>query len=362
MNLNSDTYVPALQWRLGEYQALLRLADQVKDRIAPFITIPEIGFDFEEWRPKKSAHDHVLPFPDRYKSKWGKRSAWVGVHENVVQNPMDDRRHIFTYVFDELRSFKANAIPAIPIAADTNTVRAIAAIVKRDRLGVAISVRLEDLMKQNPGAQVQRMASTLGVGLSAIDVIVDLGAPNFEPYDAFSSALIVTLRRLGDLQAYRNLVLIGTAMPETFRDVAKGVDEIPRHDWLFYKTLVARLPSGMRRLNFGDYTIVHPKFKALDMRLIKPAGKLVYTTRSSWMVCKGGAFRENPKQMHDHCENLVNKGIFKGPGYSRGDNYIAKCALRQVGPSNQTRWKDVAINHHITHVVKDDLSTLGGTP
>lgn len=361
MILTSDMYVPALRWRQGEYQALLRLANPVKDRIVPFITIPEIEFDFEDWRAKKSVQEHVHPFAARYKSKWAKRPAWIGVHRSIVQEHMDDGRDVFTYVFEGLRAFEANAVPTIPLGANGSTVRAVASIVKRDSLGVAISVRLEDLMKPDPDARVQALVSALGVEFSDTDLIVDLGAPNFEPYEAFSGGLIIALRRLGDLQAYRNLVVIGTAIPETFKNVAKGTDEIPRHDWLFYKTLLTKLPDGMRRPSFGDYTIVHPEFTPVDMRKIKSAGKIVYTTPRSWSVRKGGAFRDNPEQMHGHCADLISKAFFKGSGYSSGDNYIAKCAVGQEGPSNQTRWKDVAINHHITHVL-DDLATLGGAP
>jgi DNA-binding transcriptional ArsR family regulator len=145
------------------------------------------------------------------------------------------------------------------------------------------------------------------------------------------------------------------------KDVDKGLGEIPRHDWLFYQTVIAKLPAGMRRPIFGDYTIVHPNFTPVDMRKIKSAGKIVYTTPKNWAVRKGGAFRDNPAQMHDHCADLVKRPIFKGASYSSGDDYIAKCAVRKEGPSNQTRWKDVAINHHITHVL-DDLSTFDGGP
>src|SRR5208283_850440 len=114
------------------------------------------------------------------------------------------------------------------------------------------------------------------------------------------------------------------------------------HDWLFYRALVETLPERMRRPNFGDYTIVHPEFSPVDMRTIKPAGKVVYTTTDSWEVRKGGAFRDNPQQMHAHCASIVACGKFKGPSYSCGDDYIAKCAVGKEGPSNQTRWKDVA--------------------
>ena len=360
MILTSDMYVPALRWRQGEYQALLRLADHVKDRIVPFITIPDVEFDFEKQQAKKSVQEHVFPFPVRYKSKWGKRRSWVGVHKKIVQEAMDDGRDIFTYVFEKLSLSEAKAVPAVSLDADTSTVRAVKAIAMRDRLGVAISVRLEDLMTANPDAQVQALAFSLDTELSNTDLIVDLGAPNFEPYEAFSGALIVALQKLGDLHVYRNLVLIGTAIPKTFSHIAKGSDEIPRHDWLFYQTVIANLPAEMRRPNFGDYTIVHPEFAPFDMRKMKPAAKLVYTTPRSWAVHKGGAFRDDREQMHGLCADLVRREIFRGASYSNGDNYIAKCAVRQESPSNQTKWKEVAINHHITHAL-DDLATLRGT-
>jgi T4 beta protein len=357
MILTSDMYVPALRWRMGEYQALLRTADSAKDRIVPFTTIPEIEFDFEERRPKKSVQEHVHPFAARYKAKWGKRPAWVGVHNSIIEKPMDDGRDIFTYVFDALRMCEAKAIPAIPLNAEAAPVRAVASITKKDRHGVAISVRLEDLMKPNTRARIQTLTSALGVSLQDTDLVVDLGAPNYEPYDAFAGALIEALRKLGDLFVFRNSILIGTAIPKTFRHIAKGADEIPRHDWMFYRALTAKLPKDVRRPNFGDYTIVHPDFTAIDMRKIKSAGKVVYTNPHCWLVRKGGAFRDNPEQMHDLCASIIGSGNFKGPSYSSGDDYIDKCAMRKKGHSNQTKWKEIAINHHITHVV-DDLATF----
>ncbi|WP_352896481.1 hypothetical protein [Mesorhizobium sp. M0983] len=58
---------------------------------------------------------------------------------------------------------------------------------------------------------------------------------------------------------------------------------------------------------------------------------------------------------------LVGSGVFKGNDYSYGDDYIGKCAIKKAPPSNLTRWKDVAINHHMMRVL-DDLSTSGAAP
>lgn len=350
-------YVPALRWRQGEYQALLELTDPVKNQIVPLITIPDIEYDFEEKRPKKSIQDHVYPFANRYQKKWDKRPAWLSVHKNILGKLMDNGKDIFTHVFDELRMLNANAIPAIPLRVDAVSICAVKAIVKQDNRGIAILIRLEDLMKPDLKACLQTLALGLDAEPSDIDLIIDLSAPNFEPYDAFANVLIMTLRKIGDLNIFRNFILIGTAIPETFKDVAKGIDEIPRHDWLFYQTLIAKLPADMRQPNFGDYTIVHPEFTPVDMRKIKSSGKIIYTAPQYWSVYKGGAFRENPEQMHNHCSAIVDTAIFKGSGYSSGDDYIAKCARREEGPGNQTTWKKVAINHHITQAV-DELATF----
>ena len=361
MILTRDMYVPSLRWRQGEYQALARLAAATKDRVVPYITIPEVEFDFELWQPKKTVQAHVHPFAARFNAKWGRRPAWVGVHPSISAKPMGDGRDILTYVFEALRAFQASAVPAVPLDASPSMVASVRAIVATDELGVAIAIRLEDLMKPDARTRIEALAASHGVLLDEVDLIIDLGAPNFEPYNAFAGALIAAMRRLGDLNAFRNFVVIGTAIPETFRDVARGADQLPRHDWLFYQVLLSRIPAGMRQPNFGDYTIVHPEFAPVDMRKIKSAGKLVYTTPTEWEVRKGKALRDNPDQMHDHCASIVASGKFSGDGFSSGDDYIAKCAARAKGPSNQPWWKFVTINHHITHVL-DDLARFDVAP
>lgn len=362
MILTRDMYVPALRWRKAESLALLRLNAKAKERVIPFITIPEREFDFDSGEPKRTIHEHVHPFVTRYEKKWGGRPAWIGVHPGIADGVMNDGRDVITYVFDGLRTLDHKIMPSIRLDAKSRLIDSVAAIVRRDGQGVAIAVRLEDLMKKDAFSRVVAMFTSIGVNEDEVDLIVDLGEPNFRPYEIFSIALIAALRRLGDLNRFRNFVLVGTAIPETFKDIGKGHNVLPRHDWLFFQTLLTKLPSGMRRPNYGDYTVVHPSFSPIDMRKIKSSGKLIYTTSGSWWVRKGGAFRGNEVQMHEHCRVLVDEsGVFKGSDYSYGDNYIAKCAAKEAHPSDLTRWKNVAINHHMMQVL-DDLSTSGAAP
>ena len=363
MNLSEDTYVPALRWRQGEYQALYRLTPAVKDCVMPLITIPPVEFDFELWQPKKSVHEHVHPFVERFSAKWGKRPAWIALDVTVAEGRMNDGSHPFDYVLDGLRPKGSIAIPALPLEVDSNTMNAAARATTADGQGAAVLLRLEDLMAGNPRKAIVNFAGGLGIGLDELDLIVDLRARNFEPYKVFATALTTALKRLGNLHEVRNLVLLGTAIPDSFAHLAKGSDEIPRHDWLFFKELMTAMPAGMRRPIYGDHTIVHPEFVAMDMRKVKAAGKIVYTTPQTWATRKGGAFRDNPDQMHTHCAQVVKEPAFafRGAGFSYGDRYIADCAVKAESPSNLSRWKEVAINHHIT-TVADDLANLFGTP
>lgn len=357
MILSSDCYVPSLRWRQGEYQALMRLSDDAKLRTVPLLTIPAIEFDFELRQPKKTVHQHVHPFPRRYKAKWSTRSAWIDVEASILAGSMNDGADVFTYVFDGLREFKAEAVPVITIAADDKLIAIIKSIISKDRKGLGLRARFEDIMRPTFSASVRQLATKLGIELSDIDLFLDLGSPSYEPYATFAGALITAFGMLADLGLFRNFVLIGTAIPESMGDVTKEGADLPRHDWLFYNELLAKLPSAMRRPNYGDYTIVHPSFAPVDMRMIKSAGKVVYATSKVWNVVKGGAFRDNPQQMHGHCSEIIKRPFFKGANFSYGDRYIDQCAKREEEPSNQTQWKKVGINHHIT-LVLEDLATL----
>src|SRR5262249_53241083 len=151
------------------------------------------------------------------------------------------------------------------------------------------------------------------VDCGAVDLVVDLGTPAYEPYAAFAGALMGAFSHISNIAEFRSFVLMGTAFPESLKEAALPICLLKRHDWEFYTHLIGTLPPGARRPAFSDYTTVHPGFVALDMRMIKPAGKLIYTAKNLWMVRKGGAFRDKPSQMQEHCEYIVKSGAFCGP-------------------------------------------------
>ena len=233
MPLDNGGYVPALRWRLAESQALFRLEESVKDNIVPLITIPPIEFDFETGTLKKTVHEHVHPFVARYMKKWRWRPSWVALDESIARGRMNGGEHVFDYVLDRLRPRGGLVIPVLDLAADTRTKAAVAQAVEWDQHVVGVIVRLEDLMRDDVGIGVLGLVDEVGGSPHEADVLIDMASPSYEPYEQFTNALVSAFGKLGDTVAFRSLVLIGTAIPESFALVAKGSDEIPRHDWLF---------------------------------------------------------------------------------------------------------------------------------
>lgn len=132
---------------------------------------------------------------------------------------------------------------------------------------------------------------------------------------------------------------------------------VHRHEWELYKCLTHEL-KDVRAPRYSDYTIETPEFVSQDMRLLKPAGKIVYTTDKSWEVVKGKQFRGNEIQMVSHCKSIANAKFYYGHLYSIGDKKIFDTAFNGSSTGTLGTWKDVAINHHITVVVNQLATTL----
>jgi hypothetical protein len=351
--LNPKEYTPSLRWRQGEYQALFFMSEELKDLICPLVTIPPVEFDFELQIPKKSPHEHIHPFAKRLNAKWGQRACWIDLHPTLREALMDDGRVTYDYIFQELRDYEANAVPVVSLDMATQTRAIICTIVETDQKGVGLRLRLIDLMDPATPAAVDAIIAEMGLTAAETDLLIDIEAPNYDPLNVFEMALMAQVNGLGDLRRFRNYSLIGTGFPESMAGIPKGNSTIPRQHWILYKQIVDALPDDARVPCFGDYTVTHPDFVALNMRLVKPSGKIIYTIQDAWHVEKGGSFRDDQQQMHTHSQNIQSNGVYRGAGYSFGDHFIEQCATHATGPSNLSRWKCVCVNHHMTTVLED---------
>lgn len=72
-------YYPILKWKQGEYTALSKLADGVKDRICPIIEITPSGYDPESQENRKNVNEHIKDIGIRLHKCWEGREAFVDI-------------------------------------------------------------------------------------------------------------------------------------------------------------------------------------------------------------------------------------------------------------------------------------------
>jgi len=198
----------------------------------------------------------------------------------------------------------------------------------------------------------------LGISVNDCDLILDLGAPNFEPIEGFAKLIEILIPKIPFLTRWRTFTLLGTSFPATMAEIKKSPSTILRCEWLLYKRVVTSLTkTGIRLPTFGDYGINHPDFVALDMRKLKPSASIRYTTDDGWLIIKGSNVRDNGfKQYQDHCRSVTGSHEYMGPKFSQGDKYIYNCATGAAGTGNLTTWRKVGTNHHLTKVTQDVAS------
>jgi len=350
---------------MGEYQAVLELSTAARDAITPLIEVPEIGFDFEKQKELKPIDAHLKPFAKRVRKKWGDRPCFVDVLRLPKDKRMVDGRHPLDFVFDELRSAGCSAVPVTGIARDSQYQRSVGRTVSRDGRGLCLRVTIEesasaDLLKKS----IPSLLRTLKVELTDCDFVLDLGAPeNFKPVDGFAKLVEALIRSIPKLALWRTFTLLGTSFPSTMAEIEKGTTTIERWEWILYKELTSSLrQSGLRLPTFGDYAINHPEVHSLDMRLVKPAATIRYTTDDGWLIVKGPNVRDNQfGQYRKHCRAVLRSPAYQGTRSSKGDRYISDCAAGRASTGNLTTWRKVGTNRHLEKVVQDVSSLFGAS-
>jgi hypothetical protein len=354
MSFDHYHYVPCVRWKMGEYQAIYRLAADTKARVTPLIEVAEIGWDFELGRQSSSIDDHVAKFVKRLYAKWGSRRCFVDA-VLVQRERMSNESHPLTSLFDGLREQGACAIPVIGAARDRSYQMATKRIVECDGRGVCVRISLAEAARGDVFDLVDRRIASLSLHPSSVDLVLDLGAPSFVPLDSLGLLVTGLCERFCHGRSWRTVTIISTSFPESMADVPRGFARVQRSEWLLYKKVVQNLLGSTTRLpTFGDYTISNPAVPKIDMRLVRPYASVRYTADDIWCIAKGTNVRDNGfGQYRGLCQKVVNSREYAGESFSHADRYIHECASGKAGTGNLTVWRAVGTNHHIERVVRD---------
>jgi hypothetical protein len=333
---NHRHYVPILKWKMGEYQALHRLAGPMKERITPLIEIPPVGFDFETGTYKESPDDHLGDFGKRLKSKWQARPCFVDLKYLPATTRCAGGLHCVEVLFQTARAEGCSAIPVVCLAADPAFLLAVGAVVRQDRRGVCLRLTLPDFDRPGFVTQIENLLRPLAEGPGDVDLVIDLGTPTYVPIGIWTLTMSTLMSRVPMLNRWRTLTIAGTSYPQSVAGIASPHQLVARLEWQAYRALIATLGHEARIPTFGDYAVAHPDLVELDMRMVKPFAKLRYTIDDHWHVARGTPVRTHGFGQYQHL-----------------------CAAGKVPTGNLSTWVWVSTNRHLTKVT-DDLASVFG--
>ncbi|MGM8885736.1 beta family protein [Psychrobacter sp. 1U2] len=345
----SNSYVPFLKWRQSEFQALFKLEDEIKDFIIPYIILPPIEYDFAERRLKKTIEEHIEPMAKRIYDKWGSRLALLDFHDSLEGKVMDNGESVVEYVHNEALALGCELVPVVSFEKSNWYLVEVKKITSAQKCGIALRVFLEDLDRQTINNEIDYLLEMFDLGISNIDLIIDLGTPdNFEPYALFSHIIFTKINSINNIKDYRSFVIVANSLDLMQIKQPGGV--FTRHEWMLYPYLASKFKETPP--TFGDYTTDNIEFlPQIDMRKINPSAKLIYTLPQHWHVLKAKAFRGSTAQMINLCSNIISLPDYKGIAFCDGDKRIYDTAKGIENCGNLGTWKQVAINHHMTKVV-----------
>jgi hypothetical protein len=357
-----EHYVPVLKWRQGEYQALWRLSEPVKDWISPLLEIPTEPWDFETETPAKSLDEHLERFGSRLKAKWNNRQCFIDSCYIDGSAQMATGQHHLEFLFDLARKEGAAPVPVSGLGRNPDYDSAVRNIIAQDHRGACVRLSADDF-GDSISNDLHDLFARLDAGPPNMHLVIDMAEEISGSPVAQGLAWKALLQQTPWLNDWMSVTVAATSFPGALpAALFRPHGLTPRSEWSAYRALLANI-GGLRIPTFGDYSVSHPQTELLDPRVLDPNAKIKYTVDGEWLIHTGTQVKRHGRgQFQDLCQQLVANpsAAFPGPYYSWGDAYIHGCANGTESTGGTSTWPSVGNNRHITKVTRD-VATLFGS-
>lgn len=360
-------YVPVLKAKSGEFDALEMLDASVKERITPLIELTPIPLKWlenqDEPVPTRTIDEHIDWLADRIATSWKPDvPIFIDGWHIETEDVLSDNTEPIEGVLSRLRNRALNCIPVVGIDRVGEYLDVVAQFAEN---GCDVCVRLKPQDLENTGSldeQVFGLLSHLKIPESRGHLVVDFRSITPAVASALKVALPFQLAAVPSLTKWKTVTLAASAFPADLSEVSKySLDTFSRAEWDIWAHLRQTKDKLKRLPTFGDYTVTHPELSVFDPRTMSISPKIKYTDTLQWVVAKGEAHRRKKsktksapaKDQYPHlCKMIIDHPAWKSADFSKGDEYIAKCKTKEVGPGNPQKWVTVGAVHHIAFVVR----------
>lgn len=337
-----EKYVPLLKCKAGEFIALNKLSDNLKDEIVPVADLVPISNSKSFEEHIKSSIGYILTWPK-------KRLLYIDgyVFQNI--NILFGKKKYMEYVFDELRKNEHNVIPIVSNISESEYIKQINSIVDKDKKGVCL--RIFCGRERNIKDDIENILPRINSSINNIDLLIDLRSLEILTIKEIYEWQRIILANLVHTSKWRSLVIAGGNFPINLTELkADQIHPIPRKHWLSWRQLftdknIERYPS------YSDYGISHPQMSEVE-GIPNASASIRYTHENEYFVYRGKGTRQyGYEQFYEIAEALVNGAAYFGIEHCYGDEFIHRCGIEKKVKGRLLDWRAVGTNHHITVVV-----------
>lgn len=337
-------YTPIVKGKENDFRAIGRIPRELALRTFPLVELvpPE-----EQEKLDKA----YFRFCDNLRRNCGWQRVSVDLHAISPDQRVRGGGHALEAVFGMLKGTGIDFVPVFGLDHEPELWGRIAKIVREGERGLTFRIRGDDLLL--PDDTLNELLDHLNrerLDSRKVNLMVDLGAlygmdtPEVETWRSRAQDFI-------DLATtatpFALVSLVGSSMPKHVGDVPmQGEMAIPRRELRLWLDVANSLRHV--RIAFGDYGVVHPNFSA-KMRGKHTNAKIRYTSARSHNIFRGYRLSDGLKykQFYDLSRRVVSADVFLEAAYSFGDDYLWRCANRDVSHGHLGTWVEVDMSHHL---------------
>lgn len=344
-------YFAIMKGKMGEFQAIRDLSDDVKRRTTFVWEVPALPYNHETSSFGKSLDAHVEAIakklhdacPDEGHCFIDCRQLEAGLRLADGELP--------------LASFlrRAADMGAHPSVSDQPSQHEVEIVQTHLNAGGELLLRLSEKVFANIGFRqsLTRLMATLGARPEQTHLFFDFGQLSNQSTQSQSFAAYSAIANLERQDDWLSFSVVGGSMPVTLPPAQQSPKLLPRLEWDIWKEVIAGIGTAARLPSFGDYGVSSYDVTELNPRLITVSANIRYTGADGYWIFKGRSLnRFSFEQFRVLAQQLVEHPVYSGAEFSWGDDYIQQCASGAGGTGNTTTWRRVGTNHHVTLVAR----------
>ena len=350
MNFGPDHYVPVLKIKRGEKGALDDVGAKHPGMFTPLLEVVSKKSDKTLAQHIDTTFDKLIQSVDRL------MPCFLDTRELEADGEVASQA-----VFQRAR---AEGMGFVPVVGITRTVGNAAALQHRDN-GVALRLTRKEMESGGLVHDIQGFLHANALNEQSVDLIMDMGDVSQMISAGVSSLADAFLHEVPNHAKWRTFTLSGCAFPSSMGKVGKNAHLLwDRSEWVCWKGLYDQRADLSRLPTFSDCAIQHPDgVEGFDPKRMAASAAARYTTGDHWLLVKGESTKVKKPgiQFPKIAKSIVTNqhgSHYKGAQHCTGCKMIHDAANNVPGIGSAEKWRLLGTIHHISTVLKEDLSAL----